>query len=583
MSDSAYFQVDPQLARLLGETYRSSEQALKELIDNAWDADAIRVDVSLPKPMTQDAIIVRDNGMGMNEAQIRSEYLKIARDKRAGGKQVSSKFKRRLKGRKGIGKFAGLTVASKMLLTSWHETSTCRLELDKKILTEHKGDLERVPLNFEVIAEASEKTGTQITLTDLDQSLNFPRPHELKRLLFREYGRNPEFQIFVDGDSVGFRDLPGHYEDATGIAGPEGAKLRFTITDEKSKMKDPGISLRVDGKIVGRPSYFGLDDDPEIPPKLLKQVAGEVEIEEVAGLVTADWGDLNQSSKVLEQVASFVREKVKVALSQTHSKQISAQKARLQRKIKQRLEKLPENRRASAQQAIEKILGRFYGESDDKIAVIIDVALDAMELDGYWAVLDQINKASNGEVQDFADALDSFGLLELANIGSQARNRDMFLTHLHSLARDQKTTEAAMHTALERNLWVFGMDKTLIATNQTFRRIVSDYLGSKYKGKRADKRPDLFLGGSISGQYLLIEFKRPDKVIGRKEISQAEDYRDGLRPLLPSDARIDVIIIGKKRNPEVASLAEGVVVESYESRIASSRSEIDWILKQLTS
>lgn len=585
MSDSAFFQVDPRLARLLGETYRSSEQALKELIDNAWDADANRVEIILPKPMTNDAIVVRDDGLGMGEDQVRSEYLKIARDKRTSGSGRSTKYQRKLKGRKGIGKFAGLTVATKMVLTSWNGETTSRLEFDKKVLTEHKGDLERVPLNLEVSMQGSEDTGTQIALTDLDQSLNFPRPHELKRLLFREYGRDPNFEIVVDGDRLGFRDLPGHYEDSTGIPGPQGARLRFTITEAKSKMKDPGISLRVDGKIVGRPSFFGLEDDPEIPQKLLKQVAGEVEIDEVPGLVTADWGDFNQSSKAYERVSTFVRERVKASLSKTHSKQMSAQKARLQRHINRRIEMLPENRRAFAERAIEKILGKFYGESDDKVAVIIDVALDAIELDGYWAVLEKINNASNGEVQDFAGALDDFGLLELANIGSQARNRDLFLTHLHNLARDPETDEATMHKALENNLWVFGLEKTLISSNQTFRRIVSDFLDRKYKGKRGDKRPDLFLGTDMGGEYLLIEFKRPSKVIGRPEISQAEEYRDELRSLLASDAKIDVLVVGKKKNPEVQpnSLADGVVVESYEGRIASARSQIEWILKQLSS
>src|SRR6266536_527448 len=48
MSDTAYFQVAPRLAILLGETYRSSEQAVKELVDNAWDADAEEVWIELP-------------------------------------------------------------------------------------------------------------------------------------------------------------------------------------------------------------------------------------------------------------------------------------------------------------------------------------------------------------------------------------------------------------------------------------------------------------------------------------------------------------------------------------------------------
>ena len=38
MSTTANFKVDPRLASLLGENYRSTELAIKELIDNAYDA-----------------------------------------------------------------------------------------------------------------------------------------------------------------------------------------------------------------------------------------------------------------------------------------------------------------------------------------------------------------------------------------------------------------------------------------------------------------------------------------------------------------------------------------------------------------
>lgn len=41
MTEKANFKVDPRLAKLLGESYRSTEYALKELVDNAWDAEAL--------------------------------------------------------------------------------------------------------------------------------------------------------------------------------------------------------------------------------------------------------------------------------------------------------------------------------------------------------------------------------------------------------------------------------------------------------------------------------------------------------------------------------------------------------------
>ena len=62
------FQVDSRLAALLSQEYSSTERALKELIDNAWDADAENIYVTLPAAMSGDPIIIQDDGVGMTES-----------------------------------------------------------------------------------------------------------------------------------------------------------------------------------------------------------------------------------------------------------------------------------------------------------------------------------------------------------------------------------------------------------------------------------------------------------------------------------------------------------------------------------
>ena len=113
------YHVDTQLARLLAENYRSSEAALKELVDNAWDADAEMVRISLPAPMTQEPIVIDDDGSGMTETELQQEYLLIASGRAQRRGELTAKKKRRAKGRKGIGKFAGLMAAQSMQLETW--------------------------------------------------------------------------------------------------------------------------------------------------------------------------------------------------------------------------------------------------------------------------------------------------------------------------------------------------------------------------------------------------------------------------------------------------------------------------------
>ena len=64
MNRQTHFRVDPKLAHVLGENYSSSEKALKELVDNAWDAEATEVHITVPTFLTDAPIIVQDNGSG---------------------------------------------------------------------------------------------------------------------------------------------------------------------------------------------------------------------------------------------------------------------------------------------------------------------------------------------------------------------------------------------------------------------------------------------------------------------------------------------------------------------------------------
>lgn len=91
--------------------------AIAELISNAWDADATKVEVTLPldeawEPDNAEQIItVSDNGNGMTWDMVRDAYLNVGRDRRKTEKTDISPGGRRLQGRKGVGKLAGFGIA----------------------------------------------------------------------------------------------------------------------------------------------------------------------------------------------------------------------------------------------------------------------------------------------------------------------------------------------------------------------------------------------------------------------------------------------------------------------------------------
>jgi hypothetical protein len=117
-----------------------------------------------------------------------------------------------------------------------------------------------------------------------------------------EYGREDSFKVFVNDIPLSVRDVPGMTVQADAelpLAG--NVKLRFTVSDGKKSPKFHGILLKVDGKVVGKPMMFGLDDDEEIPLSLIKRVYGEVELTGIDDFVTADWVASSKIAKLTKR------------------------------------------------------------------------------------------------------------------------------------------------------------------------------------------------------------------------------------------------------------------------------------------
>lgn len=379
MGNKAHFRVDTKLAALLGENYRSTEYALKELVDNAWDADAENVWIYLPAPLTADPIIIIDDGLGMTEREVTDGYLKIASDRRTRKGERTLRFHRRVKGRKGIGKFAGLVSANAMEVSTRANGKKTKVSIVKAELLSSDKDLEKIDLPMHIETCPDDQHGTAIKLTDLNQNLSFPDPNVLKQILFLEYGRQANFRIFVNEEALDIEDLPGEtILEESDLNEVGQVKMKFTITEKRSP-KQSGIAVRVNGKIVGKPHHFGLETSDEIPAKLLARVYGEVETDGLEDVVTADWGGIIENSKAWQKLEAFVRFRLLKALKAKHKAEIGMAQARWKLLINRELDKLPPHKRPFAATALDKVLKKFYDQRDENVRAVISLVFELLK------------------------------------------------------------------------------------------------------------------------------------------------------------------------------------------------------------
>jgi hypothetical protein len=397
------------------------------------------------------------------------------------------------------------------------------------MLLTSRHDLERIDLPLNVDACEPAEHGTKVTLSQLNPRFSLPTPEVLKEMLALEYGRNAGFRITVNDEPLTHEDIQGKAITRTvELPGAGTVTIRYTIMESSKGAKHAGIVTRVGGKIVGKPSWFGLEDEELIPRKLLNRVVGEIEADGLEGDVTADWGALFENSAAYRAVQDWARADLKTSVNKVFSNEVNLAKARYQKRINELLSKLPEHRRSFATKALEGVLRKYYSESEERIEILISLMLEAFEHDEYWAVCQKIEMAERMDVSTLAAALQEFGLADLAYMGQQAHRRLQFLDEVDALARNETTLESTMHTALETNLWVFGSEYTLMASNKTLANTIKKYTNQTLTGRTASTRPDLLLAQNVLGRYLLIEFKRPSHAIGRDDENQAEKYRDQL-------------------------------------------------------
>lgn len=576
----ARFHVNSRLASLLSQEYPSTEKALKELVDNAWDADAERIDIWLPQPMSDAPIILHDTGSGMTTEELRSHYLSIASDRRQRSGERTAGKQRLVKGRKGIGKFAGLMAASAMTLETWARGVLTRFTLRMEELISF-GDLEHLPITL--ISEPCDPTnqGTRITLTGLHQQLAFPDPQKFRQILLQEYGRASDFTIVINDKLLAVDDVQGSFVSETlTVPGLGQVRLRFAISDNASLSRASGIVIRVDGKAVGKPTNFDLDKRDDFPAKLLKRLYGEIDADGLREHVTAGWDGVIENSTLLVQLAEHVAPILLAAFKAKHGRDIQLAHARLKRDIQARVAALPENRRAFAERAIRKILDRFYQEPPEKIEPIVYILLEAIERTEYGAVVRHLAEARAKDVVTLAEALEAFGLADMAYLVEQAQAREAFLDELDTLARNPATLEAQMHKAIEKNLWILGPQYSLFSSNRTLQAQIEDLLGKPYGGRRAKLRPDLLLNEDLEGTCLLVEFKRPSHALNHDDYTQAVTYRHELIKSL--NKPVTVIAVGGRRDPDFPShnLEPNVHARTFSDLISSARRQLAWQLSQ---
>jgi hypothetical protein len=223
--------------------YEQSIELIRELVNNAYDADATRVDVTV----SGKEIVIRDNGEGMDIKGLQ-QYFNVGSEEKLMN-PTSPRFGRNRIGQFGIGKFASLAAASRFEITTQKDDFAARVVFDKARWIE-EGESWEIPLTL-LKEDEQRGDGTAVRLVELKRSF---KPEDVTQRISEGVPiRARDFSVFVNGYRVTPRILSGNR-----IPVMNGTKYGIIhgeiviLPAYRASKDDMGIEIKVKGVTVRR-------------------------------------------------------------------------------------------------------------------------------------------------------------------------------------------------------------------------------------------------------------------------------------------------------------------------------------------
>jgi len=193
--------VDKSHIITIGERlYAESIEFIREIVNNAYDADATLVEITV----SEDEIEIRDNGAGMGRVGLR-QYFNIGSQQKLYSPKSPIYFRDRI-GQFGIGKFASLSACERFEVLTKQGEFVGRVVFDKveweKTGTEWSLPLEILPANY------GKQDGTTVMLTCLNRRYDL---NDIEaRIIEGTPLKVPNFGVRLNNHTVTPRSLTGH-------------------------------------------------------------------------------------------------------------------------------------------------------------------------------------------------------------------------------------------------------------------------------------------------------------------------------------------------------------------------------------
>ena len=537
------------------QMYSTLPPVIGELVANSWDANASRVEITIPDtPIDEQTseIIISDDGIGMSDEEVRNKYLIIGRDRRDDEKsdKTPPPHKRKIMGRKGIGKLSAFGIAKEIVVESVKEGEVIHFRMNYDELLEKAADrvIEFPPLP----PTRTVSKGTRITLRHItkfkNRSISINRIRRGLARRFAVIGAEQGFEVVINDNPITpedrdlkrllQKDVNGkpylweyhnkEIKQGTGwkVSGWIGALER---TSQDIDGIDRGIVLMARGKLVQEPFVFNAVVGQQYA---LSYLIGELhtefvdEAEDTIGTTRNSLVWDTEANTALEEWGQKEVNKIARAWSRKRSEdnKQKLQDNQLYIQFQERAHEIG-NRRALkladrlVRQAIEKNPTADFEEFEP----VIQTYLDFLEFNAFWEIVEDLTETGLEDTEKLLGLFREWEIVEAKEMARVTEGRIKTIEKLHHLIETDALEVPTLHNFLKEFPWVIDPRWTLVADEVWYSDLLRKTFPESSDVPEKDRRIDFLCVGEGTN-LVVVEIKRPQSKASVKELEQIEEY-----------------------------------------------------------
>jgi hypothetical protein len=553
--------IQPKVIDHLGiKMYQKAVDVVSEFVANAWDADSELVEIQIES----NSITIKDFGNGMTYEQCQKSFLTVGRDRRKDtGKETSEKKDRPVLGRKGIGKFAGFGIASKVTVRTISKSNgeLSSFEMDINSILEHDAsESAEKPIKVLEYQEENEfrkaEHGTTVILDGVNTDINIEefRSDLSRRFLLAQVYDDFEIKVndselpesfsdemefvfprdFTDEEKIKIPTLEG-IENGWAIEKLDGHEVRWRVgffedTIQVEELR--GISIFARGKLAQKPFFFELSGG----------ISGQHGLEYMTGQMRMDFIDdaehdlisterqrINLQSEFGKLVRSWGIDRIKLLSYFWKARRSSKRLQELEDRIsgfRERLEVLPASERKTVKTVLKKIAS-FPRLGQARYKEWCNDVLTSWEKGRLKNLITEISETQELDEGKLLDVLSESGVLTALNIAESIKTKIVTIGELNQRVKSGQL-ENAVRDFIYDNPWLIHPRWETFRKERSVHNLIKD-AGTKNldEGETFNGRVDLALASGST--LLLVEFMRPGLELDRSHLDRINWYVGDIR------------------------------------------------------